>query len=162
MANLMFKMGNHAGLANAPIKAGTVYITKDERCMHVDIDDSTRIRIQGSVLVYDNFASFTNNVKPPFSPDVIYFIADENALVRYDVKNSKWVRLNKTAETMEAEIAALQASINSNAGKIADLEAADIVIDGRLDAVEAQAEANKKIAILEAENASLNGQLNGK
>ena len=147
MANLMFKMGNHAGLANAPIKAGTVYITKDERCMHVDIDDSTRIRIQGSVLVYDNFKSFTDNVKPPFSPDVIYLIADENALVRFDLKANngagKWVRLNKTAETMEAEIAALQASINSNAGKIADLEAADIVIDGRLDAVEAQAEANK-------------------
>lgn len=140
MANLMFKMGNHAGLANAPIKAGTVYITKDERCMHVDINDTTRIRIQGSVLVYDTFQHFTDNVQPPFSPEVIYFIASENALVRYDATANdgagKWIRLNKTAESTEEEIAALLGKITAAEGAITELQAADKALSGRIGTVE--------------------------
>jgi hypothetical protein len=45
MANLLFRMGEYASLAGTSKKAGTIYITKDEQSMYVDISDTQRIKI---------------------------------------------------------------------------------------------------------------------
>ena len=45
MANVLFKKGLLAGLKDAPIKEGTIYVTTDERAMYLDIDAYTRIRL---------------------------------------------------------------------------------------------------------------------
>ena len=40
MANVLFKKGLLAGLKDAPIKEGTIYVTTDERAMYLDISNS--------------------------------------------------------------------------------------------------------------------------
>lgn len=121
MANLLFKKGLLARLPETKV-AGTVYVTTDERSMYVDISDSERIRIQGSVLYYSTLQEFYNNTKPPYSTDVIYFIEKDkdgkqfNALMRWD--GSKWVQLNATAESVQAAITSLQTAINETNGVV--------------------------------------------
>ena len=69
---LQFKMGRFKDdqgnliLNNAPKKAGTVYVTTDEKAMYVDVDDSTRIRI-GDIIQLESAKTAT----PPFSTDEI-------------------------------------------------------------------------------------------
>ena len=122
---LKFKMGEYKNLASATKAAGTVYVTTDERAMYVDISDSQRIRLQGTVLYYDSLTEFSNKVTPPYSTDIIYFIANENALVRWDANadNGKggkgaWIQLNTTATDVNNAVAALTAAVNKNAGDI--------------------------------------------
>ena len=47
---LKFKTGEYKNLAAATKSAGTVYVTTDERGMCIDVSDTERIRLQGSVL----------------------------------------------------------------------------------------------------------------
>ena len=122
---LKFKMGEYKNLAGATKSAGTVYVTTDERAMYVDISDSQRIRLQGTVLYYDSLTEFSNKVTPPYSTDIIYFIANENALVRWDANadNGKggkgaWIQLNTTAADVNSAVATLTAAVNKNAGDI--------------------------------------------
>ena len=124
---LKFKMGEYKNLASATKSAGTVYVTTDERAMYVDISDSQRIRLQGTVLYYNSLTEFSNKVTPPYSTDIIYFIANENALVRWDANadNGKggkgaWIQLNTTATDVNNAVAALTAAVNKNAGDIKD------------------------------------------
>jgi hypothetical protein len=82
MPMLQFKMGNWTNLNNtakAPIIPGTVYITKDERSMYVDIDSTTRIRINDII----QHASATDAL-PPFNPDAFYYFSAQNALMKYN------------------------------------------------------------------------------
>lgn len=131
MANnsLMFKKGLYADLFNInnngtqlAFDEGTVYFTVDEGGMYIDTNvkgSNKRVRIQGSVLYFESLTEFTNNVKPPYSTDVLYFIAkstdnktDYNALVRWDGK--KWIQLNVTADTF----ALLETAVSNNATNI--------------------------------------------
>ena len=119
MANLNFKKGLYENLPLSKV-AGTVYITTDERAMYVDVSDTERIRIQGTVLYYDSLTQFTNEVKPPYSSDLIYFIANENALVRWDPnkKNADgeteagWIQLNATVDNLNTVISKLKPGEN--------------------------------------------------
>lgn len=106
---LKFKMGEYKNLAAATKSAGTVYITTDERAMYVDVSDSERIRVQGSVLYFNNLKEFTDRVAPPYSTDIIYFIAESNALMRYN--GSSWVQLNATADSVTGAINDLTAAL---------------------------------------------------
>ena len=152
MASLMFKMGELANLAGTAKKAGTVYITKDEQSMYVDISDTERIKIQGTVAAYSTFKDFGDNVKPPFSSDVIYFIAEKNALLRYDANadnpnatggKGKWIQLNNTAEDTQAALDELSTAIGNNATAISDLQTTVGGHGTRLTAVENKASANE-------------------
>lgn len=120
MANLLFKMGEYKNLAGTTKKAGTVYITKDEQSMYVDISDTERIKIQGTVAAYSTLTDFNSSVQPPYSTSVIYFIAEKNALVRYDGKN--WIQLNTTAQDTNTAIENLTKLIQTNADDISALE----------------------------------------
>jgi hypothetical protein len=47
-------MGKEAGLSKVAKSAGTIYVTTDERAMYVDVSNSERVKIQGTVLYYDS------------------------------------------------------------------------------------------------------------
>ena len=115
MAELLLKRGLHANLANAPRQDGTIYFTTDEGGMYVDVkraDNSIdRVRVQGTVNYYATLNDFIENVQPPYSPDLIYFIEKAvvegkttpyNALVRWDDTSKTWIQLNVTKGTYDA------------------------------------------------------------
>lgn len=90
-AQLQFKMGRFKNgeelvLNNVAKKAGTVYVTTDEKAMYVDVDDSTRIRI-GDIIQLNS----VREAQPPFSQDALYYFIEENALL-------KWTELFKKNE----------------------------------------------------------------
>ena len=137
MANLNFKKGLYENLPLSKV-AGTVYITTDERAMYVDVSDTERIRIQGTVLYYDSLTQFTNEVKPPYSSDLVYFIANENAFVRWDPnkKNADgeteagWIQLNATVDNLNTVISA----VNANSKAIGELEEQIVDLAGKVGA----------------------------
>ena len=110
MPNLNFKWGPYANLDGVAKSAGTVYITTDERSMYVDVNDETRIRVQGSVLYYDSVEQFTKDTTPPYATDVLYFFrkiktgdnAATNALMAYT--GTDWVQVNITKEDFDAQV----------------------------------------------------------
>ena len=91
MANVLFKKGLLAGLKDAPIKEGTIYVTTDERAMYLDVDASTRIRL-------GDFNEIPNlNALPDVShtggspnPTGLYYSVADNVLARYDSEKGKW------------------------------------------------------------------------
>ena len=132
---LNFKMGLYENLASTNKSAGTVYVTTDERAMYVDISDTERIRLQGSVLYYNTLQQFIDEVAPPYSTDIIYFIAADNALVRWDGK--EWIQLNLPAKTIEDAINQLTNAVTKNAE---DIAANKTSIEANADAIAANAE----------------------
>ena len=107
MSNLLFKWGNHASLPSS-ISAndvGTLFFTKDEGGLYVGTESGKAPRrIQGVVQYYANLDQFKSNVLPPYSEDVIYYIASENALVKWngskvsgDKNDGAFIVLNVTA-----------------------------------------------------------------
>ena len=126
--NLLFKRGLYQNLPATKVD-GTIYFTTDEGGMYVDIGSGStgkRVRVQGSVLYFETLQEFANKVAPPYSKDVLYFIAksadgtDYNALVRWN--GTQWVQLNVTAD-----------SYSQLANRVYDLEQADIEHEEALD-----------------------------
>ena len=109
---LNFKKGLAAGLQTATKKAGTVYVTTDERAMYVDISDTERIRL-GDFIVAASLEALSTVAYQPYSTTALYYIEKENALARYD--GSKWVQINDTA--------ALQSAINGLTTQVSGLDA---------------------------------------
>lgn len=156
---LQFKMGAFAGLDAATKKAGTVYVTTDEKAMYVDIDDSTRIRIGDVIQV----ATVNNlrNMAPDYSSTALYYVIDENALLKYtgDGTTHTWKQINSVSDitanidTLTTKVGNLETAVadNTNAigkasadgaaatglyARIEALEAEDVALDGRLDTAE--------------------------
>ena len=109
---LNFKKGLAAGLETAAKKAGTIYVTTDERAMYVDISDSVRIRL-GDFIVASSLEALSTEAYRPYSTTALYYIEKENALARYD--GSKWVQINDTAALQNAI-----ATLNQNVGSLQD------------------------------------------
>ena len=86
MANLNFKWGLHSGLkAMTSSDVGTLYFTKDEGGLYLGVDANQKPkRIQGIVQYYATLDAFKAEVLPPYSSEVIYYIADQNALVKWN------------------------------------------------------------------------------
>lgn len=139
MANLLFKQGLYSSemfgdgkVSGSSIKnfsEGTIYVVTDQKAIYLDTyqnkaattENQKRIRIQGLVQYYESVNEWSQSVKPPYSSDVIYFIASENAFMRYDdsqVEGSKWVQLNTTTQTANK----LLSLINDNQTAIDDHE----------------------------------------
>lgn len=107
MAQILFKKGvfadfNSKVVANNQAVDGALYLTTDEGGLYLGLDTGKVKRISGSVIWYPNLAKFEDSVKPPYSTDVIYFLADSNSLVRYN--GTKWIILNETPDTINAEL----------------------------------------------------------
>ena len=119
MAMLNFKMGKFAGLDAVNKKAGTVYVTTDEKAMYVDISDTERIRLN-QICTFATFADFTAALAtktPPYSSEAFYYIESDNALLKYNVNGNvydpdgegntapaagKWIQINSTADIQNA------------------------------------------------------------
>lgn len=131
MANLNFKYGvNWAALKDKAVVDGTIYITKEEKAMYVDLDGA-RHRI-GQIIDFQTWDDFNKNITvPPQHPDAYYYIINQNALLRYDSVNSKWNQINSTAtiagdlESLTNRVAANEAGIDNIKTQITSLQAAD-------------------------------------
>ena len=163
MANLFFRKGEYNGLFKGnngqplPLAEGTIYFTTDEGGMYIDTADK-RVRIQGSVLYFDTLEHFVKEVQPPFSQDVLYFIAKSeaegketkyNALLRWD--GSKWIQLNVTADSFTA----LESLVNGHTLSITNLQERLNAIDGGTTSQGSLAELANKITAVEE---TLNGK----
>lgn len=131
MANLNFKYGaSWAALKSKPVVDGTIYITKDEKAMYVDLDGA-RHRL-GQIIDFQTWADFNSSTTtPPQHPDAYYYIIDQNALLRYDSANSKWNQINSTAaiagdlSRLTQRVAANETSISNINTQITTLKNAD-------------------------------------
>lgn len=88
MANVLFKKGLLAGLKDAPIKEGTIYVTTDERAMYLDVNDSERIRL-GDFIEVDNIAALPSTGA---NASALYYASAENVLAKWS--GSAWVQIN--------------------------------------------------------------------
>lgn len=86
---LKFRKGTYAQINAAPKAAGTIYIARDEKAMYVDVDADTRIRI-GDFIRVDTVKDIT----PPYSTSSLYYVENDNALLKYD--GSTWKQVNGT------------------------------------------------------------------
>lgn len=121
MAKILFKKGTWANLQANVITGskavdGALYLTEDEGGLYLGKSNGTVKRISGSVLYFSSLDEFSQNVQPPYSTDVIYFLADRDALVRWN--GSEWIVLNQTAETVNAALKNLQDQITTNTNNI--------------------------------------------
>lgn len=88
MANVLFKKGLLAGLKDAPIKEGTIYVTTDERAMYLDVSDSQRIRLGDFIEVADINSLPTGGA----NASALYYASAENVLAKWS--GSAWVQIN--------------------------------------------------------------------
>lgn len=140
MADIKFRRGSFAGLANQPIVDGTISFTTDEGGMYVDVGQK-RVKVNGHVRYYDTLANFVKNEKPPYSEDILYFIAKSeaegyetkyNALVRWDATGGEngtgeWIQLNVTMDTFAAFKTSIAQEISA-VDKLAKDNQADLVL----------------------------------
>ena len=135
MSNLNFKWGNHAGLPKslAAQDVGALFFTKDEGALYLGVESGKAPRrIQGTVQYYADLTQFKSDVLPPYSADVIYYIASENALVKWSGEkiaadgnktSGEFVVLNVTASEFTTKVSQLSGEIAANASDITTLSA---------------------------------------
>lgn len=146
MALLNFKLGEFKNLANAAKQAGTVYITKDEKAMYVDVDSNTRIRI-GDIIQLPS----SREAQPPFSTEALYYFIEENALLKWN--GTTWKQLNSVSD-LQTNISDLQTEVATLKTKVG--AAASATSDGQT--VEATG-LFKDVADLKAEDVNLQAQI---
>lgn len=127
MANLNFKWGLHANLPKSLTndQVGALFFTKDEGGLYLGVEAGAKPqRIQGVVQYYATLNEFKSDVLPPYSEDVIYYIASENALVKWNGEKAgangikeegKFTILNVTASEFNTAVT----DINTNKSNIA-------------------------------------------
>lgn len=118
MAKLLFKKGTYNDFKNNVVTGsnaveGAFYVTEDEGGLYLGISNGKVKRIQGTVLFFDTLEQFTNEVAPPYSTDVLYFIAEKEALVRWTGEATKWKQLNATASEVTTSLNNLQLQIDN-------------------------------------------------
>lgn len=122
MANLLFKKGSYndfkTKVLGGKAVAGTLYLTEDEGSLYLGKSDGSVTRIQGTVHQYATLKDFGASVTPPYSTDVVYFIADKNALVRWD--GSNWIQLNTSKATFDAKVGELNTTIGGVASDLGE------------------------------------------
>lgn len=130
MSNLNFKWGLHANLPTrlTEDQIGSLFFTKDEGSLYLGVEAGQKPRrIQGVVQYYADLTQFKSNVLPPYSADIIYYIASENALVKWTGEkiaadgtktSGEFTVLNVTASEFTSAINNLSTSVAENAGNI--------------------------------------------
>ena len=107
----------------ANIQEGTLYFTEDEGCLYVGVKDaigaSSVKRIQGSVVCYDNILKFKEDVidNPPYSTDVIYFISQSNALIKWNGTEQSWIQLNITVDEFTKQVSNITNALDAEIGR---------------------------------------------
>ena len=89
---LQFKRGQLAGLKDAAITPGTIYITTDERAMYVDYtaaDNSAKRMRLGDYVEYATLNELTATGSEHLSKTAFYFVNEGNMLLRWTGDNSQ-------------------------------------------------------------------------
>ena len=156
--NLNFKWGKTLSANSPALQAGTIYVATEERAMYVDAvikngesSETKRIRL-GDVIFYDSLSALKTAIAAgdELTSSALYYLAQENALAKWDNVKKQWTIINDTSE-LSRLIGVNAAAIEANAGEITalktratnletratNLEAADVAIDKRLDDIEA-------------------------
>lgn len=130
MSNLNFKWGLHANLPTrlTEDQIGSLFFTKDEGSLYLGVEAGQKPRrIQGVVQYYADLTQFKSNVLPPYSADIIYYIASENALVKWTGEkiaadgtktSGEFTVLNVTASEFTTAVSDLNRSVAGNAANI--------------------------------------------
>lgn len=128
---LNFRFGEFDNLPQ-DLSAGTVYVTTDEQAMYIDLPDKDgtlgRLRI-GDIIIKES----VRTSEPPYSEGALYYFAAENALLRYS--NNKWVQINEATDltAVQNQIDAVDTRVTTEAAR---LDAADLALSGRVQALE--------------------------
>lgn len=128
---LNFRFGEFDNLPQ-DLSAGTVYVTTDEQAMYIDLPDKDgtlgRLRI-GDIIIKES----VRTSEPPYSEGALYYFAEENALLRYS--NNKWVQINEATDltAVQNQIDAVDTRVTTEAAR---LDAADLALSGRVQALE--------------------------
>lgn len=105
---LNFKYGLHKNLpAYSSANVGSIYVTTDEQAMYVDLP-AGRIRVSQLITLSDITA--WENLTPPYSTEAFYYIADANALLKYNGEKG-WTQINSTKAVQDA-LDTLEANMN--------------------------------------------------
>ena len=141
MAMLNFKYGLYKkedGSLNLPAYSeGTIYVTTDEKAMYADVGGS-RIRL-GQIITLSTYD--WEHLQPPYSEEAFYYVADSNALLKYD--GTSWKQINSTK--------ALTESLNNLTARVKTIEDKDY--DTQITAI------NGKITNLEAKDTTLTNNI---
>lgn len=169
---LQFKMGDWSSSFDTMTKTpGTVYVTKNEKAMYVDVDENTRIRIS-DIIQLDS----AKTAQPPFSTKALYYFIQENALMKWN--GTTWTQLNSVSDVtanltaLTTRVGTLETTVTSHTtaigqasdeatgtvasglyARIEDLEATDTSLDSRLDTAETD------ITNLEAADTRIEGKV---
>lgn len=112
MANILFKRGSYADFNEKVVgKAvdGALYLTEDEGGLYIGKTNGEVKRIQGSVIILDGVDQLST-LPPPYSTEVIYFLTEDDALVRWN--GNKWIVLNATADNVANSITSINNAID--------------------------------------------------
>lgn len=94
---LNFKKGLYRNLKDATSRAGTLYITTDEKALYFDVSDSERIRI-GDIIQVQTTTELEEKYSP-YSTEVFYYVAEGNALLKYTANETEpWVQINSKSD----------------------------------------------------------------
>lgn len=130
MSMLNFKYGLYENLPDLSSSTiGTVYITTDEQSMYVDLPDEKNSnaakRIQISQIITLESTKEWKELKPPYSETAFYYIANQNALLKYTGINDQneyvWKQINSTTDvqnnlnSLASAVSTLQGTVNTNA-----------------------------------------------
>ena len=133
MAELYFRKGTMADLANADILNGSINITTDEPAIYLDIDNE-RKRI-GDVIVVNTL----NDLMPKFegsedlnwgeanpqyvnhwSTTALYYVTDANALLKWT--GDEWKQINSGEGGNQIDLSEIQSQINGLKGRVDTIE----------------------------------------
>lgn len=151
MANsLKLMWGNYEQLPTSA-ELGAIYVTKDEGSIYLGTTSGQApVRLQGTVQYFATLTDWQAAIKPPYSEDVIYYIANQNALVRWDATkksegkpNGSFVVLNVTAEEFSAvstTVGSLNTQVTTMSTELTELTKEG----GTIDAIQAEIDALSK------------------
>ena len=162
--NIRFRQGSLAALGRQAISNGSLWFTTDEGAIYLDVNGS-RVRF-GDYITVPAVANLPTDGHA--YETALYYAKAENVLARWDKTNSKWVQLNAAGLTKIVVngngnvLAGAQVTVDPETGaKVLTFNTASVAtseglqqLQTRVQAVEAQAEANKKAI------ATLNGDAN--
>lgn len=133
MAELYFRKGTMADLANAEILNGSINITTDEPAIYLDIDD-VRKRI-GDVVVVNtlndlmpkfegsedlNWGEANSQYVNAWSTTALYYVTDANALLKWT--GEEWKQINSGEGGSSIDLSEIWGQINGLSGRVDNVE----------------------------------------
>lgn len=127
--NVNFKWGEYEKLPTDE-SVGSIYFVTDEKSIYYDTPDG-RIRLNTINYYPDSetaIEDITNGLKPPYDPEILYYIEDLNCFIKWKADSSdstgmtgEWIQVNDFSPVIEAMRSDLQGKIddaNSNIGAL--------------------------------------------